>query len=339
MNLIPAWKTDRVVLVLPSVFMEYYNDNLTELELFYADFLMEIAKYDQVTCLVPDQVHAEKMARLTQLDLSNFGLAMIEDIWIRDFAPIQSEEGYLKFTYNPSYNSQFFNQWVDQSFIAYFNTIKNQSINLTFLDLKMAGCNFIYNGQDTAITTEKLYRRNPNKTPTEINQVLQETLGIERLVVVPEEITKAIGNLDSMVRWIDSNRIIVNQYPKERWYLSSFIHKLHHCLKENLPHIEPLKILCFPSRTQPGNGLISDGNYLQFLRTKNRVYIPIYHRPEETKIKAIYTNIFGKNISFIDARVIAKYGGGLNCMTWSYLSQSKWSQGLNKRDELDRTSA
>lgn len=163
MNLIPAWKTNSVVLVLPTVFMEYYNDDLTELELFYADFLMEIAKSDRVRCLVPDQVHAEKMARLTQLDLSNFGIATIEDIWIRDFAPIQSEKGYLKFTYNPSYNSQFFNQWVDPSFIAYFNQIKNQSMNLTFIDLKMAGCDFIHNGKDTAIITKKLYRQNQKK--------------------------------------------------------------------------------------------------------------------------------------------------------------------------------
>lgn len=200
MNLIPDWKTDTVTLVLPNVWMEYYNEYLTELEKFYADFLIEIAKYDQVICLVPDKAHAEKMVKLTNLDISIFRIANVEDIWIRDFAPIQSEHGYIKFIYKPEYDDELDCKYIEESFINYFNKSIQQSANTSFTDLELEGENFVHNGKGTAIVTEKLYAQNPHKTKSEINQIIKEKTSIEKLVIVPTQPGDMTGHIDGMVQ-------------------------------------------------------------------------------------------------------------------------------------------
>ena len=174
MKLIPDWQTNTVALVVPHEWMEYYNEHLTELEIFYASFLREIAKYDQVICLVSDQEHAEKMAKLTNLDPSIFCVADVEDIWIRDFAPIQSDQGYVKFIYQPEYGDQLDNKDIEESFINYFNKSIKNSVNTSFIDIKLEGGNFVHNGNGIAVVTEKLYAQNPHKNPEEINKLIKE---------------------------------------------------------------------------------------------------------------------------------------------------------------------
>ena len=102
-NLLPDWSTDRVSLVLPTAGMYVYNEHLAELELFYADFLRELVRYDRVVCLVESEAQARKMQRLSGIESDGvFRIARIPDIWIRDFAPLAGARGGIKFRYAPS---------------------------------------------------------------------------------------------------------------------------------------------------------------------------------------------------------------------------------------------
>lgn len=153
-NLIPDWDTDCVVLVLPTALMNYYNDYLVELELFYADFLQTIANYDTVIYIVPNKAYVEKMVRLTKLKPSIFCTAEVEDIWVRDFAPIQSEQCYLKFIFNPAYESKSNNDFIDKSFRKLMsNQIRDSYADLMFIDLRLEGGNVTHNGARVVIVT------------------------------------------------------------------------------------------------------------------------------------------------------------------------------------------
>lgn len=319
-NLTPDWDTDCVVLVLPTALMNYYNDSLAELELFYADFLVEIAKHDTVICLVPNKGHVEKMVRLTRLDTSIFCIAEVEDIWVRDFAPIQSEQCYIKFIFNPAYESKLNNEFIDKSFINYFfaNQIKDCFADMMFIDICLEGGNFIHNREGKVIVTEKIYSQNRNKTKDEIDRLLRDKLFIEKLVVVPTEPGDRTGHTDGMLRWIDANRIVINGYQADEPRRAKFLKKLNNCLDKYLPDVERITIPYFPSAEQTKGWFSAEGNYINFLRTRNRVYVPVYNTLEEAAIQEIYSQIFGEKVSFIEANVLAKYGGALNCITWNY---------------------
>ena len=320
MNIIPDWKTNTVTLILPNVSMEYYNEYLTELEILYADILIEIAKYDRIICLVPDLAHAKKMVKLTNLSLSIFKIANIEDIWIRDYAPLQSEQGYIKFIYHPDYNNDFNYKYFDMVFMKLFNQFIKYSVNTNFVDLKLDGGNFVHNGQGTAIITEKIYCQNPHKTKEEINKLIQDKTSIKKLVIIPilpEDIT---GHIDGILQWIDSHRILINDYQNKDYHLLSFFEKLNCYLEQELPEIEKVKIPYLPSDKKYLGWFNEEGNYINFLRTQNRVYAPIYNRPEDEAAKEVYTQVFGENVSFIESKAISKYGGVLHCMTWNYLA-------------------
>ncbi|MDJ0533139.1 MAG: agmatine deiminase family protein [Xenococcaceae cyanobacterium MO_207.B15] len=315
MNLIPDWQCPRVILVLPTVFMKYYDEHLKELELFYADFLREIARYDRVICLVSDRANAEKMMQLTNLSNDFFPIAYIEDIWVRDFAPIQSVTSYLKFKFNPSYESKTNNKFIERSFLDFLDTL--QINNLEFVDLYLEGGNFIHNGNGTAIITDKIYRQNKLKTPQEIEFLIKDKLSIEHLVIVPTEPGDRTGHIDGMMRWIDSDRLLINDYqsiyPNTKFYT-----KLNSCLDLQLPDVEKIILPYVPTSTKHKGWYSAVGNYINYLRTQNQVYIPIFGNSIEPEIKRIYKQIFNNQVSFIPSNAIAKYGGLLNCISWNY---------------------
>ena len=298
--------------------MEYYDKNLKELELFYADFLRKIAQYDRVICLVPDRTHAQKMRQLTNLSEDFFSIAYVEDIWVRDFAPIQSKNNYLKFKFNPAYDSQTNNKFIDYSFLDFLGTL--QLDNLEFINLCLEGGNFIHNGSGTAIITDKIYRQNKLKTPQEIEFLIKHKFSIEHLVIVPTEPWERTGHIDGMMRWIDSERLLINDY-QSIYPHTQFYKKLNSCLDRQLPDVEKIILPYVPTATKHQGWYSAAGNYINYLRTKNRAYIPIFGEAIETEIKQIYQQLFNKKVSFISSNAIAKYGGLLNCISWNYNQQ------------------
>jgi agmatine deiminase len=331
-NLIADWDTDGIILILPTASMNYYNEFLTELEFFYADFLKKIAQYDRVICLVPDRCHLEKMMRLTGLKETCFCEAVVEDIWIRDFAPIQSEQTYIKFIFNPAYESRFNNELFERSFMNYFlnSQLKDYCFDTMYIDLRLEGGNFTHNGKGTAIATEKLYSQNRHKTREEIHRLLKEKLFLEKLVIVPTEPNDRTGHIDGMIRWLDCDRIAIDNYQANDARKSKFLQKLNSCLEQNLPDVEKIKVPYSPSIEQYRNWFSAKGNYINFLRTKHQVYVPIYHLPDEDRVKEFFIKLFGDRVSFIDARVLSKYGGAFNCITWTYKALLKQHE-INKR--------
>lgn len=112
----------------------------------------------------------------------------------------------------------------------------------------------------------------------------------------------------------------MNDYQTQDSDFGMFIKRLDSCLGQQLPEVETVKIPCFISDKQYLGWTYEQGNYMNFLRTQNRVYAPIYNQPEDDIVREIYTQIFGNNVSFIESGAISKYGGILHCITWNYLA-------------------
>jgi agmatine deiminase len=67
--------------------------------------------------------------------------------------------------------------------------------------------------------------------------------------------------------------------------------------------------------------LFSDKPLLNFLLTRNAVYLPLFDLPEDREAVATAGRIFGgKPVVAINANAVAVHGGVLNCISWNFKS-------------------
>jgi agmatine deiminase len=313
--LLPDWQTDHVTLVLPTPEMYAYNEELSSLELFYADFLQELARHDAVTCLVASDAQAKKMERLSGVDASVFEIAPIPDIWIRDFAPFQATHGCVKFRYATPHSPKKLNRAIDAAILA---RLEARGVAVKVEDLALEGGNLTHNGR-IGISTRRLFDRNRGRRHGEIGEELQRALGLERLVVTPVEPGDRTGHIDGMLRWIGEDRIMLNDYAgipgAERFHA-----RLLGGLDRELPDVERVVLPYQWAASQRDGWYDARGNYVNFLRTARRVYLPVYGVERDERAIAIFERAFPGRVSTIDARAIAQYGGSLHCITWNHVT-------------------
>jgi agmatine deiminase len=294
--------------------MYAYNRDLAALELLYADLCREIDRYDELSCLVPDDAHVEKMVRLSGLDAATFPKAGVPDIWIRDFAPLAAEDRYVKFRYEPSYTRKRLNAEVDAAAREY---LSREDLPLDCEDLALEGGNFVHNGAGIGIATQKIFSRNRGIPRPELVRRLERALGLKRLVLVPLEPEDRTGHVDGMLRWASEKVLLLNDYSRLEW-AERFRIRLTRVLERELPGVDKLLLPYRASSARRNGWYDARGNYANFLLTENRAYVPRYGIPEDESARRVFEGLFPGRVSCIDAGVISKYGGSLNCITWNH---------------------
>jgi agmatine/peptidylarginine deiminase len=307
------WQTRRVSLVLPTTEMYVYNDDLAALELCYADFAIEVARADEVECFVPDEAHAEKMARLTGLDIETFPQASLPDIWIRDYAPLRGADGWVKFRYRPAYSKDKLNRNIDAAAI---DLMAKRGLELDLQTLALEGGNLVHNGAGVAIASEKLLAQNRGIPRSELIACVERALGLERLVLVPTEPQDRTGHVDGMLRFADEDLLVVNDYGEGNAG-SDFGATLAKRLDRELPDVRRVEVPYLWSAAKHGGWYDVRGNYANFVMTRNRVYVPCYGLPADERACEIFRGLFGDRARFVDARAISRYGGSLHCISWN----------------------
>jgi agmatine deiminase len=191
------------------------------------------------------------------------------------------------------------------------------------LDLILEGGNVCHNGRGGLIVTEKVLLRNRLVGAADLTAMLRTAVHVDRLGVVPVEPDDPIGHADGMVRWVDPHRLVVNDYanqPDPRY--KRFSHKLSASLEEAFGN---RKIITAPyplPRLNLATPLDATGNYLNFLMTGNKLYLPAYGIPEDEEARAVLSNSCGAQISSVEATSLAREGGVLNCITWCFKSSA-----------------
>jgi agmatine deiminase len=310
--LIPDWRTDRVTVVLPTAEMYVYNRDLSDLELFYADFVAELARHDTITCLVGDEGQARKLERLSRLGPGVFQVAPIPDIWVRDFAPFVSSRGAIKFRYAPAHISKKLNRAIDASILEH---LESEGIRVKVEDLAFEGGNLTHDGR-VGVATRKVFGRNPGRSQPEVLETLRRALGLERLVVVPVEPGDRTGHVDGMLRFVDEGRLVMNDYAGLDG-AGSFPRRLLEALDRELPDVERIPLPYQWSSARRDGWYDARGNYANFLRTSRRTYVPVYGGSQDEAALEIFEELFPGRVSPVDARVVARYGGSLHCISWN----------------------
>lgn len=225
--------------------------------------------------------------------------------------PVQTPSGKLiQFKYDPSYLRAL--EYSDsRSDVRHVDKVNG--INPIFSGINLDGCNVVMLG-NKAIITDRVFSENPNWDKEKLINELSTLLECE-IIIIPAYKPEYdyTGHADGMIRFVDSNTVLVNNLDQDLKYMKVAIGKALE--KANLKYIN------FPwfEHKIKGNNEHAIGIYLNYFEVGNLIVMPVFGVPGNrdtealAKLKEVFPN---KIIETIDYNDIALTGGILNCTTW-----------------------
>ncbi len=235
-------------------------------------------------------------------------LAGTRDVWARDFMPVQvAASEFVLFQYRPDYlhdNAELVTPDEARQAVPLGARLCTSDINLD-------GGNVVASS-DKAILTEKVYKENPEHARPALREELAAILRAN-CIFIPKEPYDVIGHADGVVRFIDEEVVVVNDYRElDRGYGARLEADLrrHGLTVERLPHFRTDEVV---------DGIPSAaGNYVNFLRVGKLVIVPAYGVPQDDlACETLELLLPGARVMPLRCGDLAREGGVLNCVAWA----------------------
>jgi len=237
-------------------------------------------------------------------------LSGTKDIWCRDFMPIQIEEGrFVFYKYTPGYLQDKYGLQLQTNPMEVFQLEVNQLHSIQKyghkLDLVVDGGNVVKCG-DKIVMMDKVFPENKEKSPEEVQQMLEEAFCCE-IVFLPWDRWEKYGHSDGIIHYLGDNRVLMTNYPD---------------FDKGLAH-DYLRILenHFDVTTLKYNVDKTDKNswaYINFLQVGHLVLVPQLGIPEdEQALEQISNAMPDCEVIDIPALEAVRRGGALNCISWN----------------------
>ncbi len=231
-----------------------------------------------------------------------------KDVWCVDFMPIQiNDNDFIQFVFNPSYLQ--YKKYKD-SITNTDDVVKTLNLNIKKSDIILDGGN-ICNWKDIAIITNRVFKENKEKKDIEIYEQLKKELEVNTLIIIPELPHDFTGHADGMIRFIDRNTIIMNDFSKcstKKYYTS---------LKTSLINAG-LNLVELPNESWKNTSYDDiTGDYINFLRIEDILIIPSFGSELDKTVENILRDCYSVNIETVRANDLAKDSGLLNCISWN----------------------
>lgn len=259
------------------------------------------------------QRHPEMIRRLeTHLSEHDVPLIVVQktaDIWIRDAAPIQfGLRDFLQFRYEPDYLEGREHLKTRPEIFERLPFVKRRRRS----DLVIDGGNLV-GTRSRVILTDKALKENSQKSRAHLKAELKQLLQIEDVILIPKEPYDVIGHSDGMVRFVNEEKVVVNDYSSiDRKYAA----KLHSALTKCGLQIELLPYRIENKRIDGINSAV--GNYVNYLRVGNLIVMPSYRTRADTKAADRLQDLIpDSKVISLDCRTLAREGGVLQCVTWT----------------------
>ncbi len=231
------------------------------------------------------------------------------DIWCRDYMPVQTESGKLiQFKYDPSYLKGK-KEW-EESRSDVKEICRQNNINAIFSDINLDGGNvLICDGR--AIISDRIFTENPTYDKTSLVNELTKLLECE-IIIIPAINGDYTGHADGMVRFVNRNTILGNRMADEYKYWQKGMQKVLETY--NLTYIDLPFLTDIKDSKHPESAI---GIYVNYLEVNDLIVAPIFNREEDKQVIEILKNAFpNKQIETINYNDVAQEGGLLNCTTW-----------------------
>jgi len=236
-------------------------------------------------------------------------LSDTKDVWCVDFMPIQiSEKQFVQFKFDPTYLKPK----------KYHKTISDPSLICNHLNLTPKTTDIIADGgnvtrsKNKVIMTTRVIKENPQYTVKQLTDTITELLELDQLILITEQPDDFTGHSDGMVRFLDENTILLNDYSKEP--NQEFVSHLQAAL-----HNTELDIIEIP--TSIFDNVDTDdatGDYINYLQMDGFIFLPTFKRKEDDQVVKQFEDLFkGTTIVPVESNQLSKDGGILNCISWN----------------------
>ena len=231
------------------------------------------------------------------------GTKSAKHVWVRDYMPIQlNRKSFLRYVYSPDYLKGY------EDYIPDYNAIdKDLNLNCIGSDIVLDGGNVIKCGDKVIMTDKVLLENNTRYKKNELLAKLEQLFEAE-VVLIPWDRYDEYGHADGMVRYIEADRVLLNNYVDFDTDLRKRL------LSALTPHFE-VEELHYGQRPHS----IYSWAYLNFLQTEKCIFVPGLHLNEDQlameQIQKFYPH--HKVIMIDECRNLVKDGGALNCVSWN----------------------
>jgi len=244
------------------------------------------------------------------LDSYNVSYEFLEktkDIWVRDYMPIQvSEDKFIEYRYDPDYLQ---GTGKERREVKTYPDIVCDWLNLKTIktDIILDGGNVI-KSKNCVILTDKIVTENQHLCKkTELIKHLEELFEVEHVILIPWPKAEEYGHSDGMLRFIDEETVLINEIERTP--------SLERRLKEH-----GLKWEYLSYNVKKKNKY--SWAYINFLQTNDLILLPKFNTDEDKQafeeFKKYYPDYAINNrIAQLDMTEIVKYGGALNCISWT----------------------
>ena len=293
-----------IVLAAPGAADSFYQELRRDILDFDIGFLRAVGDREPIL-LMADKWTRDELG--DSVPASRVLPMEVGDIWLVDIAPVQAGNDMVKFLYRPNYISPAAAGWIEDWFMLW---LRETGIETTRLLVKLDGGNLVYDGLGQAVTSEQLYVDNPEYEPHELRAILQRSLGLDRLAVVPRVPGDITGHADGMVTWLRHDLLAVSAFdePLRSEVLGG--------LARDLPGVALAEVPYAPTDRQWRGWPDATGVYVNALATDSGFYLPVYDVSADDAALAAFRELAPKPLVPIDASSVAIMGGAVRCLSW-----------------------
>jgi agmatine deiminase len=291
----------------------------------YCEIVRKLSQSEAVRILIQSEEAISRVKRMlvkSGADLSTVQFFPIptDRVWTRDYAPlfVKSNDGEVAIT---NWN---FNAWAKYDDWHHDNAVNEALIRQLRLrswspDVVLEGGSIDVNGAGILMTTEEcllspVQARNPHLTRAEIERVLSDYLGIDRVVWLKNGIAgdDTHGHIDDLARFVNANTIVIAQEGNRED--ANFLN-----LAENfeLLQSEGFDLVSIPMPAEHTfNRRRLPASYANFYIANETVLVPTFNDPNDRIALGIIGDLFpDREVVGIHAVELVWGLGTLHCMT------------------------
>ena len=247
-----------------------------------------------------------------KLDIDYDILLNTKDLWVRDFMPIQYDANkFMQYKYDPQYLKTIKGQ----------KTISDVKAICESLNIATAKSSIVLDGGNVvkskhkAIISSRVFKDNHGYPRQSLINEIKNQLQVNQVILIPEEPGDFTGHSDGVIRFIDENTALLNEYPYDKKYLVYF-ESIYAALRNAGLDICPIPYTSWKNKSSND----ATGCYINFLEIGRYIFCPAYGQPEDQWAMIQLKEVFrDREIIDIQCAQLAKYGGVLNCATWNIL--------------------
>ena len=239
-------------------------------------------------------------------------LGNTNDIWCRDFMPVQTDEKrFVFYQYNPDYLQDKHKR----RYITNVNRVQNidflRQAETANLDLVLDGGNVVKCG-NKVVMTEKVFVENNDRSRNEVQRLLEDAFQCD-IVFLPWDENEKCGHSDGIIHYVGGNRVLLTNYDDlDKTFAQAFLQIL-----EKHFEVIPLK---YNVKRQHARSWA----YINYLQVDNLVLVPQLGIPEDGQaLQQIAEALPACKVMGVPALEAVRKGGALNCISWNIKSKPK----------------